>query len=60
MKKEINYKLREDINCFDADTESIWAEINISEKSKIIMGVLYRHPGRPISNFSEKFSKLLV
>ena len=64
IKDSINYSIRQDLNFTSVSYESIWLEISVVINSKnsknILVGLIYRHPGTSIPEFSKKFSDFLL
>ena len=58
IKKEISYSLRYDLSLKCDDVEDIWIESHDSHQP-IIIGSIYRHPGRDINNFTHSFENVL-
>ena len=64
IKDSIVYSIRQDLNFKSVSYESIWLEIsvvvNCKNNKNILVGLIYRHPGTSIPDFSKKFSDFLL
>ena len=64
VKDSIVYSIRQDLNFTSVSYESIWLEVSVVINSKnsknILVGLIYRHPGTSIPEFSKKFSDFLL
>ena len=59
IRKEINFKLRNDLTMNSPDYENIWVEINKDGKT-IILGCIYRHPSSDIKAFTDALENNLT
>ena len=61
ISKNIAYKPRKGLNIFKfRDLKSIFVEIINQKKSKIILGVVYRHPTMDLNEFNDKYVNKLL
>ena len=57
IKNSIIHTLRTDLNFTSANYESVWLELSIgAHNEKILVGLIYRHPGSSINDFTKQFS----
>ena len=60
-KNSIIHTLRTDLNFTSANYESVWLELSIgAHNEKILVGLIYRHPGSSINDFTKLFSDFLL
>ena len=55
IKGDIDYKVRDELNTFEDEFESMWDEVNTSTTKNMLCGCFYRHPNTDV----EKFIKYL-
>ena len=61
IKNSIIHTLRTDLNFNSANYESVWLELSIgAHNEKILVGLIYRHPGSSINDFTKQFSDFLL
>lgn len=61
IKNSIIHTLRTDLNFTSANYESVWLELSIgAHNEKILVGLIYRHPGSSINDFTKQFSDFLL
>ena len=60
INNSMTYTLRSDLIFHSANYESIWVELSVGVNSKkILVGLIYRHPGTSVTEFTKQFSDFL-
>ena len=57
---ELNFKIREDLNCFSDTLESLFVEITVPKAKDIIAGVMYKPPSANHIEFLNIFQNQLI
>ena len=58
IKDNLQYCIRKDMKLFNENVETIFLEI-VSKRDKIVIGIIYRPPGRPVHNFLHDLEPIL-
>ena len=58
IRKELEYKVRKDLQLACKNVEDIWIETHIKDQT-VIVGSVYRHPGGNIADFRTKLERSL-
>ena len=56
FKNSIIHTLRKDFNFTSANYESVWLSMGVYIENNLV-GLIYRHPGNPISDSTKQFSE---
>lgn len=57
---ELNFKIREDLNCCDDALESLFVEISVPKTKDIIAGVMYKPPSASYTEFLNIFQNQII
>ena len=60
LKEDLRFTIRQDIELFNRDIESLWVKIFISKIQTITVGVIYNHPSSKLTEFSNSFKEILI
>ena len=61
VNDSVTYTLRTDLIFTSENYESVWLEILIGKNNEnVLVGLIYRHPGNSISDFTKEFSDFLL
>ena len=58
IKDNLKYCIRKDMKLFNENVETIFLEI-VSKRDKIVIGIIYRPPGRPVRDFVNDLEPIL-
>jgi exonuclease III len=53
IKKNLNFKIKNEISVIVSDFESLWIEIESVGQPNLICGMVYRHPNGNLDHFME-------